>query len=500
MGDVAPSPLTRLTSAQYASTLRELLQVSVDAVALRGADEKPGAFVSNSQAPLSEPTVDTYRLLAEQVATEAVATLDRFFVCDVASLGEATCATRFITELGLRAYRRPLTSEQQARYQALFELARSGATYLDGIRVVLQAMLQSPLFLYRVEQGVTPALDQVVELDDYELAARLSYFLRGSLPDAELFEAAAQGALRTPAVLRAQAERLFNAPEAEQAIASFYSQWLHLDDLSGLEKNAALFPSFDDATRQAMQRETARFANYVIRQGDGLLQTLFTAPFSFPEGPLLAIYGVQAPADPTQPVMLDPSQRAGLLTHPGVLAVASHPDQSSPIFRGIVVRDHVLCQALPSPPANVNAQPPVPDPTATTRQRFAKHVAEPACAGCHGLIDPIGLGFEHYDAVGAYRTLENGAAIDASGQLVNTDVDGPFTGAVELAGRLATSDQVRDCMMQQWFQYTLSRGASSQDKCALAQIYASFQASNFNVRELVFALVASDAFRLKRAF
>jgi hypothetical protein len=498
--DVAPSPLTRLTSAQYASTVRELLQIAPDVLTLRGADEKPGAFVSNSQAPLSEPTVDAYRLLAEQVATEAVGALDRFFVCDTASSGEATCAARFISELGLRAYRRPLTPEEQTRYQTLYGVGQQGAGYGDGIRLVLQAMLQSPAFLYRVETGVMPALDRAVELSDYELATRLAYLLRGSLPDADLLAAAAQGALRQPEGLRAQAERLFNAPEAEQAIASFYSQWLHLDDLSGLEKNAALFPTFDDATRQAMQRETARFANFVIRRGDGLLKTLFTAPYSFPEGPLLTIYGVSAPADPSQPVMLDSSQRAGFLTHPGVMAVSSHPDQSSPIFRGIVVREHVLCQALPPPPANVNAQPPVPDATATTRQRFAKHVAEPACAGCHKLIDPIGLGFEHYDAIGAYRTQENGAPIDASGELVSTDVDGAFDGAVELANRLAGSDEVRKCMMNQWFQYTFARGASELDSCTLERVYGSFKDSDFNVRELIFALIASDAFRLKRAF
>jgi hypothetical protein len=499
VSDVGPSPLTRLTSTEYANSVRELLQVEPEVLTLRGADEKPGAFVSNSQAPLSEPTVDAYRLLAEDLATAAAAQLDRIFTCDVATLGEAVCLERFISEFGQRVYRRPLIEEELARYRALFTVGREGKAYADGIRLVLQAMLQSPAFLYRVETGTTPALDQPVELDDYELASRLSYLLRQSLPDAELFSLAARGALRDPQILRAQAERLLAASDSELTIASFYSQWLKLDDLSGLEKKAELFPNFDDATRHAMERETARFANYVIRQGDGLMQTLFTAPYSFPEGPLVSIYGLAPSADPAQPVMLDAAQRAGFLTHPGVLAVSSHPDQSSPIFRGIVVRENILCQVLPPPPGDVDAQPPVPNPNATTRQRFAQHVAEPACSGCHNLIDPIGLGFENYDAIGAFRAMENNVPIDASGQLVGTDVDGAFTGAVELAHRLASSDQVRECLMTQWFRYAFARGPSQQDQCALDQVYANFKASNYNLRELVLSLVSSDAFRLKRA-
>jgi hypothetical protein len=241
----------------------------------------------------------------------------------------------------------------------------------------------------------------------------------------------------------------------------------------------------------------------VIRVGDGLMSTLFTASFSFLDGPLFALYGVQQPAGfvPGTQVNLEPAQRAGLLTQAAFLTAHSHPNQTSPVHRGMLVRENLLCQPLEAPPANVNNVPPSPTPTTSTRDRFAQHSSDPTCAGCHNLMDPIGLGFEHYDSIGAYRAMDGNRPVDATGQILEAqaDVVGSFNGAVELANKLAGSREVADCMANQWFRFALGRIESKDDACTLKAIYDGFEASGGNVRELLTALVVSDAFRHVRA-
>ena len=262
-------------------------------------------------------------------------------------------------------------------------------------------------------------------------------------------------------------------------------------------------PSYGPELAQAMRAETTAFTNHVIRAGDGLMSTLFTANFSFLDGPLFALYGVTQPAGftPGAQVNLDPTQRAGLLTQASFLAAHSHPNQTSPVHRGMLVRENLLCQPLEAPPANVNNVPPSPTPTTSTRDRFAQHSSDPSCGGCHKLMDPIGLGFEHYDSIGAYRTLDGNQLVNASGEIlsVQADVAGPFDGAVELSNKLAVSREVAECMANQWFRFALGRIESKDDACTLKAIYDGFEASGGNVRELLTALVISDAFRHVRA-
>jgi hypothetical protein len=245
--------------------------------------------------------------------------------------------------------------------------------------------------------------------------------------------------------------------------------------------------------------ETARFSDHVIRSGDGLLDTLFTAPFSFIDAPLASLYGVTLPQghDPTQPFQLDPTQRSGILTQAGVLAIHSHANQSSPVRRGKFVRENLFCQPLSPPPPDADTTPPEPDPNASTRERFEQHRADPQCAGCHGLIDPLGFGFENYDGIGNFRATEAGRPIDASGEITATDVDGAFVGAAELATKLATSPQVRACLAQHWFNYALGRTKSDADVCSLNAMTEKFAESN-NIRDLLLALVTTDAFRYGR--
>jgi hypothetical protein len=418
--------------------------------------------------------------------------------CDWAK-DASTCATNYIARIGRRLYRRPLSADESARHLALFQTSATGHTNDDALRVVTQTMLQSPYFLYHLELSDAPASSgQVVALGAYELAARLAFFLTGSAPDDTLLDAARDGELAADSGLRAQADRLLSDPRANAALEAFHFEWLELDDLAQLEKDSAVYPGVDDAFRRALHDETAHFVDYVIRDGDGKLSTLLTAPFSFPTGPLLDLYGVKA-GDGKTPVQLDATQRAGLLTQPAFLGVHAHANQAGPVQRGKFVIRNVLCEALPDPPPNVNTTPPDPSPTSTTRERLAEHENNPSCASCHVRIDGIGLGFEQYDGVGRFRTTEAGQSIDASGKLTGTrDLNGSFFGAVELAKKLANSGEVRACVATQWLRFALGRLESDQDACTLAKLDSDFRASGENVKSLLTSVVLSDSFRTKR--
>jgi hypothetical protein len=499
--DVGRTPLRRLTRAQYESTLRDLLGLAPPSTAF-APDELVGSFHSNAVAPVTELIVEQYMLAAEELAALATQDLEELLPCD-ASADEAGCVAQFIDEFGLRAFRRPLDETERADFAALYAVGNESGGLAGGLRVVVQTVLQSPHFLYHVETGLV-ADDQsalLVPLGQYELASRLSYFLWNSMPDDELFSAAAAGELDGPEALRAQAERMLEHDKARESISSFHLQWLDVDDVEQLEKDTGVFPEFDASLREAMVAETARFSDWVVRKGDGRLTTLLTAPWSVIDGPLFALYGEDEPAthNPSEPFDLDPEERAGLLTHASVLAKHAHADQSSPVFRGVLVRERLLCQTLPPPPPDVANVPPEPDPDATTRERFAEHTQNPACSGCHTLIDGIGFGFENYDGIGTFRTMENGLAVDATGEVLSTDIaDGKFDGVVELAAMLAESDEVRQCVAKQWFRFAYGRLETEHDVPSMDAAYDDFASAGFDVRQLLLAIVSTDAFRHRR--
>lgn len=497
--DVAAAPWRRITRAQYANAVRDLLslpQVGVDGL---GPDEAAGPFASNLVASVTGLGTEQYMESAEALARAAAGRLAGLVPCDPAR-GDAACAASFIKSFGRRVYRRPLSTDEDARYRALFAAASAAAGFADGVRQVIQTMLQSPYFLYQVELGATPgaAPGTVVALDGYETATRLAFFLWSSVPDDALLDAAAAGALADRQGLDAQVSRMLADDRARATLTSFHAQWLGLQDLAAVTKDVRTYRAWSPDLPAAMLEETAAFVDHVIRRGDGKLATLLSAPLSFASDKLLAVYGAARPsgAAPGDPVALDPAQRAGLLTQAGFLARHAHEAQSSPVARGAIVRRNVLCDDLPDPPPNVNNAPPAPAPGATTRERFAAHQTEPSCAACHKLIDGIGLGFENYDGMGAFRAQESGRAIDAAGEIVEGgDVTGRFAGAVELSHRLAESATVRACASRQWLRFALGRLEQAADACAVAALAAAFDDDGGDVRALLAAIVRSEAFR-----
>lgn len=497
---VGVAPLRRLTRSQYNNTVRDLLGLDIGPANDFTPDEKVGPFFSNASAPISDLVAEEYLNAAEALADAVVTTPARLTALVPCSATAANCGGQFVDSFGLRAFRRPLTPDERTTMMTLFNSGMTDDSFNEGVRRVIQAVLESPQFLYQIELGPQPAGSKdVVALDQYMLAGRMSYYLWDSMPDAELFRAAGAGELSSPSNLRAQATRLLADPRAAATISSFHRQWMGLDQLPSLEKDKTIYPSFTPDVRDAMVAETGAFADYVIRNGDGKLETLLTAPFSVITKPLAALYGasVTANQDYTKPVNLDPNQRAGLLTQGGVLAIMSHADQSSPIRRGKLVREQMFCQTLSPPPPGVDLTPPAPDPNVSSRERFQKHRTQTVCAACHGLIDPIGFGLENYDGIGAYMTQEAGQPVDNSGTLTGTDVDGDFRGALELSQKLAKSDQVRACVAQKWFNYGFGRTAGPEDACSLQAAKDAFFKTN-NIRDLLVELVTTDAFRYGR--
>jgi hypothetical protein len=498
--DVPEAPLRRLSRAQYRRVVMDLLQVDVVAPHELPSDERLGPFVSNGRAPVTELHVEQYRDAAETIAAAAVRRLEALAPCDPTAVGAEACARQFIARFGERAFRRPLAPEEQRELEALHATIAARSSFADGVRVVIQSLLQAPQFLYRLELG--EGTGPVVPFTDRELAHRLALFLWDGLPDEPLLADAAAGRLGTPQALGGHARRMLASPRARPVIRRFGAEWLGLEELPGLAKDGKIYPTFNAALAQRMLGETERFFEHVLLQGDARLETLLLASFSFLEGPLYALYGVTPPAPSGsgwQRVALDPAVRAGVLTHAGVLATNAHPDQTSPVHRGKLVRSELLCQQLAPPPPDVDDSPPPLERGLTTRERLARKTAPAECAGCHRLLNPVGFGLESYDGIGRHRTHEEGRPVDSTGELVGTrDADGPFQGGVELGRRLAASGEVRDCVATQWLRYALGRLEDERDACTIERLGAAMRASRGDLRELVLALVTSDAFRLRR--
>jgi hypothetical protein len=371
--------------------------------------------------------------------------------------------------------------------------------YEVGIRTVVQTLAQSPNFLYHVEllDPGAAVSNGTARVSAFPLASRLSFFLWSSGPDDSLLDAAARGDLNSAAGLSAQVSRMIEDPRARRGIESFHSQWLGLGRLDTASRDPKLFPEWNASLVASLQNESTKFADYVIRNQQGNLLNLLTAPFSFPSGAGRSIRSVLG-ADSDSPDMLEPTQAKGLLTQPAFLAAFAHTNQTSPILRGRAMRERFFCQPLPDPPPNVAAvAPPLAD-NLTTRERYAMHrTANGACFGCHRLIDDLGFSLEHYDPIGRYREQENNKPIDATGLLAETDIDGPVDGVGELADRMISSKQVAGCYATQWLRYALGRTESDADQCSLDRIRMGFT-STTNIRELLIAVATSDAFVRQR--
>ncbi|MEM9188867.1 MAG: DUF1592 domain-containing protein [Myxococcota bacterium] len=488
------APLQRMTVEEYDNTVRDLLG-DTSGPALRLVDNERG--VVNADARVVDPLLaEQYMFAAEDVAARATegATFGATLGCDVAATGEEACARQFIADFGGRAYRRPLSPEEEADLFAVYTIGRDGADFEASIRLVIEATLQSPFFLYRVETGFDPG-QEIVRLDGYQLATRLSYFLWRTMPDPTLFAAAEAGELSTAEGVESHVRRMLGDPQAEGMIQGFFSHYIELEELEDLQKDETVFPTYNDGIRDLFHQETEAFVRAVVIDGDGDWRTLLSAPWSMMNADLAAYYGVTGPSgDGFERVDLDPAYHAGILTQGSLMATRARAYETSPIHRGMFIRGTLLCHNVPDVPEGLNVTPPDPDENLTTRERLAEHRADPTCASCHAQIDPLGFAFEHFDGAGRFRDLENGMVIDASGEVSNSDIEGSFDGAVELAAGLVGSAETQACFAKRWFQYGAARSEQRLDSCTIERLADRFAAEEFDIRELIVGFALSDAF------
>ena len=453
---------------------------------------------AEAQAP-SAAVIASFHDNAAAVAKLATADLTKILPCTAATpADELSCGAKFIETFGKKVLRRPLSADETTRYTALLGASSMQWGFPVAIRLTIQAFLQTPAFLYRLEYGgAAVAGSQAIALDSHEMASRLSYLMTDSMPDAELMTAADAGTLTTPAGLETQARRLLQLDGARAAVASFHAQWLRFDKMGNLVKAADLYPSFNPALAAALKDATARYVDRIFWDEGHTVTSLLTDNHAYVNAALAPLYGSTATATDLAWTEVDASQRSGILTQAGLMAGLAHERNDAPVQRGVFVLDRLLCQPPPPPLATVNTS--LPPLTAasnqTTRQQLEASHNTPTCAACHTAIDGIGFGFGNYDAIGQWRTTQFGQNVDATGELVGTDIDSKFDGAVAMGKKLADSRQVRSCVAAQWLGYALAVRREHVDACMTEPLVKALDESTGDLREMVVALVKSAAFR-----
>jgi hypothetical protein len=494
--------LQRLTHAEYERTVTDLLGIGTGSSSEFLDDPSFAGFDNNADGlRVSGRLGRDYRRAAEALANEVVGSdelLERLLPCDEASV---ECATEFVTSFGLSAFRRPLRDTEIARYVALFtdgsELVQSGNALADGVAVVIEAMLQSPNFLYRAELSAEEDGDGFVPLGDYEIASRLSYMFTASMPDPELFRAAAAGELTQPEQIRVQAERLASSDAIRPRVADFHEQWLDLASYTELSKDSQLFPEFSPDLAEDYAEEVRRFVQHVTLDEERGLASLLSTPHSFVNQRTAPFYGLDAAefTDEFSLVEFEANERAGLLTQLGFLSAHAYASDTSPIHRGVFVLRRILCEEIPDPPGGIDLTlPETTEEIVTTRDQIEAHTAAAACSNCHSMINPIGFAFEGFDAVGAARDSDNGAPLDTAGSVELSLGNLEFTGAVDLIRQLSESDAARSCYAKQWLRYAYARAEAVADEQTLAALEQRLADDTYSVRQLLVDLTEPRAF------
>ncbi|MFI5309362.1 MAG: DUF1592 domain-containing protein [Polyangiales bacterium] len=491
--------LWRLTPAQYDATIHDLL--GVDGTWGQGfpADTVAQGFANGASTLTVTPLLaDKLRDAAEDVAQKV--SLSNLAPCATATAAaDAACTQQLVTQLGTRAFRRPLDDAAVQRYVAL---AKTAGSFESGARLVVTAMLQSPHFLYRFELG-TPDASGRYALDDYEIASELSYLLWESMPDDALFQAASGGNLHTTDQIRAQVDRMLRSERSKPMARAFVVQWLGLSALATVPKDPGRFPDLTPELRAELGGEIERFVDHVMFELDGSPSALLTAPTTYLDAALASFYGVSLDRPDMQGISamsLSTQSRRGILTLGAMMLVHARSNDSSPILRGKLVREQLLCQPLPPPPPGIAIQPPPLDPTKTTRERYAAHSQQHPCVDCHHLMDPIGLAFEHFDGIGRYRSDDNGLPIDTSAQIMDSpSTDGSFPGSDQLIDALAASTDVRGCYAQEWLRFAYGMDDDAQAGCIAKRVQDDYAGGDGSLGALIAILTEGEQLRFRSA-
>ncbi|WP_437967554.1 DUF1592 domain-containing protein [Sorangium sp. So ce260] len=502
LGTPGPRVVRRLTVDQFEATVRDLFRDPSVTLPSIFNDPQVLGFTADANALVIRD------LTAQQIMDWAETTADWAVTNKLDSLTSATCRTvdeacrgQFIRDFGRRAFREPLSNERFASYDALFA---PEATFEDGAKVVVSAMLQSPYFLYRHEIGTEAGGGGVYELTPHEIANNLSYMLTGTMPDEALLQAAdqaaASGVTLTSDQIAQHAVRLLEDPAtrplAEAEMMRFMRGWLQLNRLVTSVKDNTVFDFKDDLRKDMMAETQALIVDTAFNQ-NGTFANLLQADYTFINSNLATHYGLGgAGGSELTKVTITPGQRdRGILAHGSFLTGHGGAKLSSPTQRGKMVRTRLLCQPLPPPPPGVDPNiKPAETPT-TTRALVEQHVNDSSCAACHERMDKIGVGFEHYDTFGRWRNDEAGFPIDATGTIVlpPSGADFSFDGLAELSDYLAASEDVKACMVRYWSYYAFG-GTWEQDGCTYEKVEQEAAVDEYRLKSVWLALTRAPHF------
>jgi len=425
----------------------------------------------------------------------------------------AACAQAFIADFAGRAFRGQLDSTATAALTQIYTDVSGQFDFATGVQAVITAVLTSPRFLYVMELGQSGSGGAVVPLAPMELATRLSLFLWRSLPDKTLSDAAKGGSLASAGDVATQATRMLADPKAADALKDFANQWLDIENMDAVTKDTQFTYWTPDFAKEAHAETLTTFSQSITADNTDL-KTLLTSSSSYVNSDLAAFYSTGTPGTShgtsytKTAVGSTSAPRTGILTDASVLSQHAHTSLPSPTLRGRLVRQQVMCGAVPDPPAQVNGQPIPPPPTmlpagSTTRDQYQQHFGNNAtCNSCHQWMDLIGFGFDNFDATGKWITQENGTNVDSSGSFVpmgSGDMSGTFQNAADMIGQLANATQVKQCFALQQTRYALGRVESDADACSLQQVFQAFSTGQFNLKQLLVAIASSDSFRNRTA-
>jgi hypothetical protein len=497
----------RLTHSQYNNTIRDLLGDQTEPSRQFPSEDFVEGFKTHAQtiAPL---LAEAYFAAAGKLARNAFRFGDQrgLIPCRPQSAADAVCAGRFVRDFGLKAFRRPLTKAEETDYVALLLRESGTGEFTSGAQMVVEAMLASPNFLLRVERGG--------ENEQFEKASDLSYALWDTMPDGELFRAAAAGELSTRAGVEKQVRRMLANPLARDALDEFVEQWLRFDRLRGSVKDRRIYTEFVPTLAESMAEETRRLVHHLV-WNNGNFMELFSAGYTFVNADLARLYGLPSPAEPfgRVPYPAD-SERAGVLGHGLFLAQTGKPEETSPTERGLFIREHFLCQQVPPPPPGVNSTLPpflIGSKPMTNRERMnTLHLANPGCAGCHKLIDPIGFGLERFNTIGKWsekqqltifptkdqrRTVKpqkHELELDTSSSIVGIP-NSEFSSAKELGRILANDATCQKCIVRSWFRFVMGRHETEDDQPLLDRAFEQFRQSGFRFQEMMVSLLTSKS-------
>jgi len=482
--------VVRLTHSQWEASVRDLLKLDALPGLSTGfvGDPPEGTFSNNERALYVTSTLRTdYQRAAETLATQIAGN-----AASIARVtGGTTDAATFIRTFGRRIFRRPLTTGEEQKYQALFtsgpSLVASGDAFADGVRMVIEAMLQSPNFVYRSELGTDGAA-----LSGYEMASKLSFLLRNTTPDDALLDAASSGELDTATGVIARATAMLEEDSAQAVLRRYHAELFGIDRYLQIDKNRTAFPTYDPTLNTELVEADQLFFDRIFSAGQGM-RAIFTSTLAFVSSASAGFYGVSASGQGLTEVALGPD-RPGILTRLGFLAQNATLNQPDPIHRGVDVLNRLMCADLMPPDGTIPELPQI-QPGQTNRQRVEAHTGSGSCAGCHAtLINPIGFAFENFDAMGQSRTMDNGNPVDTTGEVELSDGMHTFDGAPALVALLAESPGVHGCYTKHLAEYTLARDMATGDRTLVDSIEGISMNDNAGTKAMVLSIISQPSF------